>query len=173
MFVLKTPTDAANMTVISLVSGKKFRAFRAESILDTAAKESVHLPYSCKTGRCSACKCKVLRGRSAARVDEMGLTADEKAQGFILSCVRSALTDMLIEVEDLGDQALHEVKTLPSRISALAKLAPNVLSVKLRFPPNTPFTFLACQYVDVIGPDCIRRKPRSTLCSKNMASTSA
>ncbi len=117
----------------------------------------IGLPYSCKTGRCSTCKCKVLSGQSVAKVDELGLSLEEKAQGFILSCVRSALTDMLIEVEDLGDQVIPEVKTLPSRISSIEKLATDVLSVKLRFPPNTPFNFLAGQYIDVIGPGGIRR----------------
>lgn len=145
------------MIIVSLLSGKKFKTLGSESILDAAAKEGVNLPYSCNTGRCSTCKCKVLSGESIARVDELGLTTDEKAQGFILSCVRSALTDMLIDVEDLGDQVIPEVKTLPSRISHLEKLASDVLSVKLRFPPNTPFTFLAGQYVDVIGPGGIRR----------------
>jgi len=145
------------MAVISLVSGKKFSTVGSELIFDAAAKEGVNLPYSCKTGRCSTCKCKVLSGQSVATVDELGLTSEEKAQGFILSCLRSALTDMLIEVEDLGDQVIPEVKTLPTRISSIEKLAPDVLSVKLRFPPNTPFNFLAGQYVDVIGPGGIRR----------------
>jgi CDP-4-dehydro-6-deoxyglucose reductase len=99
----------------------------------------------------------VLSGQSVATVDELGLTSEEKAQGFILSCVRSALTDVLIDVEDLGDQIIPEIKTLPTRISSLEKLAPDVLSVKLRFPPNTPFPFLAGQYIDVIGPGGIRR----------------
>jgi CDP-4-dehydro-6-deoxyglucose reductase len=145
------------MSVISLVSGKEFRTIGSESIFIAAEKEGVNLPYSCKTGRCSTCKCKVLSGQSVAMVEELGLTSDEKAQGFILSCARSALTDMLIEVEDLGDQVIPDVKTLPSRISSLEKLAPDVLSVKVRFPPNTPFSFLAGQYVDVIGPGGIRR----------------
>ena len=145
------------MPVVSLLSGKKFKSLGSESILDAAAKEGVNLPYSCKTGRCSTCKSKVLSGQSVATVDELGLTFDEKSQGFILSCVRSALTDMLIDLEDLGDQVIPEVKTLPARISSLEKLAPDVLNFKLRFPPNTPFTFLAGQYVDVIGSGGIRR----------------
>ncbi len=89
--------------------------------------------------------------------DELGLTSDEKAQGYILSCVRSASSDMLIEVEDLGDQIIPKVKTLPARIVSLEKLAPDVLSVKLRFPPDTPLNYLTGQYIDVIGPGGLRR----------------
>jgi CDP-4-dehydro-6-deoxyglucose reductase len=145
------------MSLVTLNSGKNFECPLSMSMLDAAAKVGIHLPYSCKTGRCSTCKCKVLKGESTAMDNELGLTSDEKAQGFILSCVRSACTDMQIEVEDLGDQVIPEIKTLPSRISSLEKLAPDVLSVKLRFPHNTPLTFLAGQYIDVIGPGGIRR----------------
>lgn len=145
------------MLKIQTTYGKTFSQSAGQTLLDAAAKSGIVLPYSCKTGRCSTCKCKVIGGQSVATVDELGLTSEEKAQGFILSCVRSALTDMLIDVEDLGDQFIPEVKTLPTRISSLKKLAPDVLSVKLRFPPNTPFTFLAGQYIDAIGPGGIRR----------------
>lgn len=145
------------MLKIQTTFGKAFIQSPGQTLLDAAAKSGIGLPYSCKTGRCSTCKCKVISGQSVATVDELGLTLDEKAQGFILSCVRSASTDMVIEVEDLSDQVIPEVKTLPSRISSLEKLAPDVLSVKLRFPPNTPFPFLAGQFIDVIGPGGIRR----------------
>jgi CDP-4-dehydro-6-deoxyglucose reductase len=142
---------------IKIKCGKIFYTTEGENLLFGASKAGVSLPYSCKTGRCSTCKFKVLSGQSIAKIDELGLTSEEKAQGFILSCVRSALTDMLIEAEDLGDQVMPEIKTLPTRISSLEKLAPDVISVKLRYPPNTPFPFLAGQYIDVIGPGGIRR----------------
>jgi CDP-4-dehydro-6-deoxyglucose reductase, E3 len=145
------------MPLISTSYNRIFFQPEGQTVLDAAQKSGITLPYSCKTGRCSTCKCRVLSGKSIATIEEMGLTLQEKSHGLILSCVRSALTDMLIEVEDLGDQVIPAVKTLPVRISSLEKLAPDVLGVKLRFPPNTPFNFLAGQYVDVIGPGGIRR----------------
>ena len=145
------------MLSIHTTYGKVFSQSPGQTLLLAGAKSGIGLPYSCKTGRCSTCKCKVLSGQSVAMVDELGLTSEEKAQGFILSCVRSALTDMLIDVEDLGEQVIPEIKTLPTRISSLEKLAPDVLRVKLRLPPNTLFPFLAGQYVDVIRPGGIRR----------------
>lgn len=145
------------MILIRTMHGKAFTQSEGQTLLDAAAKAGISLPYSCKTGRCSTCKCKVLKGQSTVMREEFGLTSDEKVQGFILSCVRSASTDMLIEVEDLGDQVIPEVKTLPARISSLEKLAPDVLSVKLRLPPNTPLTYLSGQYIDVIGIGGLRR----------------
>ena len=144
-------------SIITLNFGKKFLAANGISILEAASKANITLPYSCKTGRCSTCKCKVISGHSTANVDELGLTEEEKAQGFILSCVRSATSDMLIDVEDLGDLVIPEVKTLPARINSLEKLAPDVLQVKLRLPPSSDFYHLAGQYIDVIGAGGTRR----------------
>ena len=145
------------MLNIHTTYGKVFSQSLGQTLLDAAAKSCDCLPYSCKTGRCITCKCKVLSGQNVATVDELALTSEEKAQGFILSCVRSALTDMLIDVDYLVDQVITEIKTLPTRISSLEKLAPEVLCGKLRFAPKTPFPFLAGQNVDVIGPGGIRR----------------
>jgi CDP-4-dehydro-6-deoxyglucose reductase, E3 len=142
---------------IKTTFGKTFLQADGQTVLDAATKSGIFLPYSCKTGRCSTCKCKVISGQSAAIVDELGLTEDEKSQGYILSCARSATTDMLVEVEDLGGQSIPKVNTIPARISSLEKLAPDVLCVKFRFPPNTALTYLAGQYIDVIGPGGIRR----------------
>jgi CDP-4-dehydro-6-deoxyglucose reductase len=137
--------------------GREFSQACGQTLLDAAAKAGIGLPYSCKTGRCSTCKCKVLNGLSTVLADELGLTTEEKAQGFILSCVRSASTDMLIDVEDLGGQNIPEVKTLPARINELDKLTPDVVRVRLRLPPTTEFNYLAGQYIDVIGPNGLRR----------------
>jgi CDP-4-dehydro-6-deoxyglucose reductase len=145
------------MWLISTIFKKQFFQADGQILLEAAASTGLSLPYSCKTGRCSSCKCRVLRGQSTAVKDELGLTAEEKAQGFILSCVRSATSDLLIDVEDLCDLVLPEVKILPARISSLEKLAKDVLCVKFRLPNNIKFTFLAGQYIDVIGPNALKR----------------
>lgn len=156
---------------ITLSSGKIFDASSALSILDSAAENRIYLPYSCKTGRCSTCKCKVLSGETKTLVAEIGLTESEKAAGWILSCARTAISDVTLDVEDLGDVALPTVKTQACRISSLEKLAPDVIKVILRLPPSTEFNFIPGQYIDVIGPSGVRRsyslanapKPDNTL----------
>lgn len=145
------------MPEIILSSGPRFDIEADMSILDAAAKATVSLPYSCKSGRCSTCKCKVISGETTALQEETGLSAAEKAEGWILSCVRSATTDVVIEAEDLGGIVLPPIKTVPCRISVLEKLAPDVLRVVLRLPPTAGFSFLAGQYIDIIGPGGVRR----------------
>lgn len=85
------------------------------------------------------------------------MTEQEKAEGWVLSCVRSAETDAVLEVDDLGGVNIPTPKTWPCRISQIHHLAPDVLQVLLRLPPTAQFHFIPGQYIDVIGPNGIRR----------------
>lgn len=145
------------MPTISLSNGAKFEASAGSSILNAAANSKITLPYSCKTGRCSTCKCRVIDGSTRPLFDEIGLPEHEKAGGWILSCVRTAETDVLLEVDDLVGIELPASKTWPCRISEIKLLAPDVVQVLLRLPPMADFYFVPGQYVDVIGPNGIRR----------------
>jgi CDP-4-dehydro-6-deoxyglucose reductase len=98
-----------------------------------------------------------LSGTTFALHPETGLTEQEKNDNWILGCVRSAETDVEIEVDDLGGVQLPAAKTWPSRISEITRLAPDVVKVLLRLPPTADFQFIPGQYIDVIGPNSIRR----------------
>jgi CDP-4-dehydro-6-deoxyglucose reductase, E3 len=145
------------MTIVKLTSGKYFDSPSGVSILEAAARGKITIPYSCKTGRCSTCKCKVISGETRALVDEIGLIESEKIDGWILSCVRTATSDLVLEVEDLGDMVLQPAKTQVCRINSLKKLAPDIIKVTLRLPPSAIFNFIPGQYIDVIGPGGVRR----------------
>lgn len=145
------------MLIVRLRSGAEFESPRNTPILAAAAKSNISLPYSCKTGRCSTCKCKVIAGETEALQEEVGLTAAEKADDWILTCVRTAVTDLSLDVEDLGGVVSPEAKTLPCRINSIENLAPDVVRVALRLPPTTEFSFIPGQYIDVIGPGGVRR----------------
>ena len=61
------------------------------SLLDAAARTGFDLPYSCKSGVCSTCRCKVLEGE--VRMDRnFALEKHEIAAGFVLACQSHALT---------------------------------------------------------------------------------
>lgn len=143
--------------LVTLNSGKFFNIKSGASILDAAELGRLQLPYSCRTGRCSTCRCKVISGETEVLQEEVGLSDAEKNEGWILSCVRTAVTDLNLEVEDLGGVVLPEVKTLPCRINSIDKLAPDVVRVVLRWPSTADFSFIPGQYIDVIGPGAVRR----------------
>ncbi len=145
------------MLVVKLSNGRRFSAPTGNSLVDAALSAGITLPHSCKIGRCSTCKCKVLQGETTALQTETGLTDSEKAEGWILSCVRSAQTDVTLEVEDLGNIDLPPSKILSCRISSIDRLATDVLRILLRLPPSADFWFIPGQYINVIGPGGVRR----------------
>jgi CDP-4-dehydro-6-deoxyglucose reductase len=145
------------MIKVVLNSGKAFACEQGISLLAAAELSGLRFPYSCRTGRCSTCKCKVLQGESLAMQEEIGLSAAEKAEGWVLSCVRTATSDLVVDIENLGGVVLPESKTVPCRINSIEKMAPDVLRVFLRLPPSVDFAFIPGQYINLIGPNGLRR----------------
>lgn len=143
--------------IICLSSGLRFAANSGVTLLDAASAAGITFPYSCLVGRCSTCKAFVKSGQTHPQTEEIGLSVEEIAAGWILTCVRSAETDVDLEITDIGGISLPPPKTFTCRIAELNKLATNVLQVKLRLPPTSNFSFLPGQYVDVIGFKGIRR----------------
>jgi ring-1,2-phenylacetyl-CoA epoxidase subunit PaaE len=80
-----------------LVDGKTHELAIApgEHVLDVALNAGLDLPYSCKSGVCCTCRCKVLDGQ-VAMDKNFTLEAAEVAQGFALSCQARALTGRLV-----------------------------------------------------------------------------
>lgn len=62
-----------------------------ETLLDAALNAGLDLPYSCKSGVCCTCRCKVEHGQ-VAMDKNFTLDADEVAKGFVLSCQARALS---------------------------------------------------------------------------------
>ena len=149
--------EQTKVLLVKLSNGREFATTPGDSLVEAAISAGITLPHSCKTGRCSTCKCKVLQGETTALQTETGLTAAEKAEGWVLSCVLSAQTDVTLEVEDLGNVVLPPSKTLPCRISSIDRLATDVVRVILRLPPTADFRSIPGQYIDVIGPAGVRR----------------
>ncbi|MDQ6681163.1 MAG: FAD-binding oxidoreductase [Pseudomonadota bacterium] len=145
------------MPLVRTSSGKSFAATEGEALLDAALHADVTLAYSCRTGRCSTCKVRVRAGSTIAIHDEIGLSQSEHEAGWILACVRSAESDVDLEVDDLSGLQLFPAKTLPCRIHTIERVSTDVVKVVLRLPPTSDFKYYPGQYIDVIGQGGLRR----------------
>ena len=56
-----------------------------DNVLDTALIAGADLPFACKGGVCSTCKCKVIEGSVKMKVN-YALDEKEVSQQFVLSC---------------------------------------------------------------------------------------
>ncbi|URI09270.1 FAD-binding oxidoreductase [Aquincola tertiaricarbonis] len=145
------------MPIVTLANSKQYEAPSGTSLLDAALAAGLVLEHSCKTGRCSSCKARVVRGHTAALRAEEVLSAAESAQGWILTCARQALDDVAIDIEDLGDLADYPARTWPARIQQIERVLDDVIKVTLRLPPTAKLRYLPGQYINVLGPGGLKR----------------
>lgn len=145
------------MPTVTLSNARTFDCQPEQTLLEAARTQGVALEHSCRTGRCGSCKTQVLDGVTAPVKAEESLSADEQAAGFILTCCRAAITNVTLDIEDLGELGNIETRTLPCRIDSLSLITDDVIEVTLRTPPTSHLTYLPGQYIDVIGKGGLRR----------------
>lgn len=85
-----------NKEPITLKGSKK------RTILETAEAYNVTLPYSCRTGSCSACVGKLLSG-TVNQQEQSFLDAEQIKAGYVLTCVAYPMSNLIIQThqEDL------------------------------------------------------------------------
>jgi ring-1,2-phenylacetyl-CoA epoxidase subunit PaaE len=93
--VKSASAKSVHMTVV--LDGKEHEVALSpdEHVLDAALNAGLDLPFSCKAGVCSTCRCKVTQGE-VTMDKNFTLDANEVAQGFALSCQARAVTQKLV-----------------------------------------------------------------------------
>lgn len=66
-----------------------------ENIIDAGLRNGIELPFSCKGGVCSTCRCKLVDGEVDMDVN-FALEDYEVARGFILACQSYPVTDRVV-----------------------------------------------------------------------------
>lgn len=70
-----------------------------ESLLEAGLRNGVEIPYSCKGGVCSTCRCRLVEGEVDMDVN-FALEDYEVARGFVLACQSYAVTDKVVVTFD-------------------------------------------------------------------------
>ena len=135
---------------IKLKNNKSFQCDENSTIFEAAKKNNIVLEHSCLSSRCRSCVVKVLSGNTINKEEELVLTEDDKNANFVLSCNAKPLSDLELDIEDLGEITLFEKKITPSKISVIEKLTDDILKIVLRLPPSSNFNFNSGQYVNII-----------------------
>ncbi len=84
--IVEKKVEGTEVTIID--GGKEFHFVMDEAydnILDSAIAAGADLPFACKGGVCSTCRCKIVEGTAEMKVN-YALDANEVAKNYILSC---------------------------------------------------------------------------------------
>lgn len=76
--------------------GWRFAVSAAMPILQAAGLARFILPSSCRNGTCRTCMCRLTAGKIRYEIEWPGLSAEEKAEGWILPCIAYAESDLVI-----------------------------------------------------------------------------
>ncbi|MBK8073464.1 MAG: CDP-6-deoxy-delta-3,4-glucoseen reductase [Ramlibacter sp.] len=147
-----------SFTITVQPSGRSFSSEPGEAILAAGIRQGVGLPYGCKDGACGSCKCRMLEGSVVHGPHQTkALSAEEEAQGLILTCCGVPQTDVLLESRQVTSADAFPIRKMPARVIALQKLSHDVMHVRLQLPANDTLRFHAGQYIEFILRDGARR----------------
>lgn len=117
------------MTVMQF-EGRQYEMEPGESVLDALLRAGTEFPNSCRAGLCQSCLIQVVDGPAPASA-QTGLTEQQKALGYALSCLCRPEADLSLQ------RVSQEGLTFPARVVAKDWLSDQVL--RLRLVVDTPF----------------------------------
>lgn len=89
---------AAEVLTLHLHPGGQVLPARTDQTLWAALQAAgVPWPVSCRNGSCRTCIARLVEGRVEHRIEWPGLSAEEKAEGFILPCVAEPRSDVTLQ----------------------------------------------------------------------------
>ncbi len=139
-------------------SGHTCTAEEGVPILRAALDAGLILPYGCRNGACGACKGRVISGEiDYGFAQTTALSEQDKAEGLALFCCAKPLSDVVIESRELEADSEFPVRTLPTRVQRMERLAPDVMALFLKLPANERLLYLAGQYIEILLKDGKRR----------------
>ena len=139
-------------------SGHQFSCEADETVLSAAIRAGVGLPYSCKSGACSSCKGKIVSGSVQHKpYQTRSLTEDEAAAGYSLLCCAVPQGDLVVQAREVAGSSDYPIKKMPSRVTTIEKVAPDVVVLTLQLPASERLHYRAGQYIEIMLRDNKRR----------------
>ena len=130
-------------------SGVYFEATATDTLLASALRQGVMLPHSCGNGGCGSCKMRWVSGvLDHPDGDQLAIDAQERADGWVLACQARAASDVVLHSERVSSEPAFAVRQMPARVLSLARLASDVMQVKLQHA-GEPLGFHAGQHVQL------------------------
>lgn len=134
---------------IKLKNEKSFTCDSNTTVFEAAKNNGIILEHSCLTARCRSCVVQVESGTTIDKLDDLVLSVEEKSNNWMLSCNAIPTSDLVLDLEDLGNIKIFDKKIIPAKIQAINKLNDAVIEVSLRLPPNSNFGYNSGQYVNI------------------------
>jgi CDP-4-dehydro-6-deoxyglucose reductase, E3 len=127
-------------------SGRDFFVEGRDTLLEAGLKAGIGLPYGCGNGTCGLCRARLIAGQTQrVRHHDYPLSEAERAQGHILMCACTPVTDVELETLEAAGPADIPAQTLVSTVRAVTPLDADTMLVHVQTPRSNRLRFLAGQ----------------------------
>ncbi|HEY8331264.1 MAG TPA: benzoate 1,2-dioxygenase electron transfer component BenC [Pseudomonas sp.] len=126
----------------------------SETVADAAYRQGINIPLDCRVGACGACKCQVESGSYELGEDfiEDALSADEAAQGMVLTCQMRAQSDCVVRVPVASSACRIKQGSFRAAIREVQALSDSTIRLAIEGDELGKLAFLPGQYVNLQVP---------------------
>jgi len=116
------------------------------NLLESLREAQVPMSYSCLSGRCGICRCRILDGEVLDSGREQQRPLDGM-DGSVLACQTYITEPCTIEVPEPDEAVVHQARIVKARVVAIEPLSQE--SRRLLLEPAKPVAFSPGQYMQV------------------------
>lgn len=132
--------------VVIQATGHEFFVEGADTLLDAGLRAGWSLGYGCSDGRCGKCKARVVSGKTKPVRDAgFKLSSKELAEGYILTCAHTAVTDVVLNADEALNADAIPAQSADARVKAVEPGAGGVTQLHLQTPTDVRMRYLAGQ----------------------------
>jgi len=134
--------------------GKSVPVKHGDNLLDVLRAHDVPVSYSCMSGRCGTCHCKVISGQFLGGSPETGRPAPDRAEQ-VLACQAVITGNCTIELPEVDEVVVHPARIVKGTVAAIEDATHDIRRLRIRLAK--PLEFSPGQYVTVqFTPEHIR-----------------
>ncbi len=124
------------------------------NLLEVLREHQVPVSYSCMSGRCGTCRCKVVSGQLLDGGQD-AIRPDGQGERYVLACQSTLTESCTIEIPEPDEVVVHPARVLKATVTGIDVLTHDIR--RLRLKPNKPLEFSPGQYAQLqFGPELAR-----------------
>ncbi|MBS4095388.1 MAG: 2Fe-2S iron-sulfur cluster binding domain-containing protein [Sulfuricella sp.] len=128
-------------------SGHEFFLEGHDTLLEAALRAGVAFDYGCSNGNCGRCKARVVSGQiKKVRSHDFHISEPEIAQGYLLMCSNTAVSDVVLEAQVAGGVQDIPFQQVATKVKSIEPLGADHLLLHLQTPRTHRLRFLAGQH---------------------------
>lgn len=135
------------MELVVQPTGLRLKVESGQNLLEALKGHAVPISYSCMSGRCGTCRCKLIKGQIRHSGPETGrpqLQGDDSGFDYVLACQSVVTEDCTIEIPEMDEVVVHPAKILKGTVLAIETLTHDIRRLRVRLAK--PMAFSPGQY---------------------------